>query len=81
MAAPSKLTPSVVISFVEAIASGRSHSEAARRAGIGRTQLYAWIGRGVLGEEPYASFVAEIHLAESTFRETRLASIRRGLAA
>jgi transposase-like protein len=81
MAALSKFTAPVLTAFVRAKTGGASHADACRAAGVARCQLYRWLSRGAAGEEPYASFVREVHAAEEAYRQSILVGLRRGMAA
>lgn len=59
-----------ILTFIQA---GANWSVAARAAGINRQRLHDWRKRANDGEEPYATFMAEVDQAEAEC-EVRLAS-------
>lgn len=57
------LTPDVRAQIISALASGAFKKHAANAAGVTERTLNNWLRRGEEGEEPYASFVAEVDTA------------------
>jgi hypothetical protein len=62
---PSKLTPEVSTSILEAIAKGVPRKVAARGAGVSASTLRRWEDRGWAGDEEYAAFAAGLQISEA----------------
>lgn len=73
---PTKLTPEVHQTIVDAIRAGASRQAAAETAGVGFSTLKEWMVRGE-GQHPdrpqesiFAAFSADVHAAEADFERT-----------
>ncbi len=78
MAAKTSLTPQVQKTIVEAIGRAMYREVACQLAGITRQTLWNWEQRGEAGEEPYASFLAELRKSEAEAEDFLVAQIREG---
>jgi len=71
---PTSLTEPVRLAIIDAISRGLSYAAAAQAAGVNRATVYSWRKRGEAGEEPFASFLAEVTRARAD-GERRMADI------
>lgn len=76
MGKPTSWTPEVQAVIVEAIRRGNYKVTACALAGIHRDTLNDWEHRGARGDEPYASFLAELQRAEADAETGLLEEIR-----
>lgn len=74
---PSLLTPDVHARIVRGIAAGNYRETAARAAGVSDRTLRRWCEQGESGEEPHASFLADVERAEARAEMRLLRQIRR----
>lgn len=77
----SMLTDAVKASLLESLRGGNYRVVACAKAGIHRDTLSGWEQRAKAGEEPYASFIAELHQAEAESEARLLAEIRQAAPA
>lgn len=71
------LTPEVHKTIVAAVRRGNFRGTAAAAAGVHRSSLFNWEKRGEAGEEPYASFMADLQQAEAKAEMNLLRKIRQ----
>lgn len=76
MGRPTKLTPEVQETIVEAVEAGNYFETAAALAGISKQTLYNWIDRGEAGEEPFDLFFDAIKSAEASAEKTALERVQ-----
>lgn len=62
---PTKYSPHLHRRIVLALRQGAYVETAAAAAGINKTTLYDWLKRGARGEEPFATFSADIEAAQA----------------
>jgi hypothetical protein len=67
MGRPSKCTPEFIAAVCKQIRAGLSRRLACVRSGLAQGADGPWMQRGRNGEEPYATFVAEVSKAEADF--------------
>lgn len=65
MGRPSLLTPDVAARIIEMVRAGNYRATAMRACRLGKNIIREWEKRGEAGEEPYASFVADLQEAEA----------------
>lgn len=70
------LTPTVRAALLESLRGGNYRVVACAKAGIHRDTLSGWEQRAKAGEEPYKSFVDELHQAEAESEAKLLGEIR-----
>lgn len=78
---PTSLTPEVAAAILDAIRAGNFRETACKAARIAMQTLRNWEQRAEAGEEPYASFVVDMHEAEAEAEKTLLGEIRTALPA
>ncbi len=76
MARPTKLTPEVADTIIDAIRDGGFAVTAAHRAGISEQTYYAWCKRGLSGEQPFAEFLERLKRAGAEAQASLLGLIR-----
>jgi hypothetical protein len=64
---PPKWTPEVAFALGVAFGRGRSWSEAAKEAGIGKSTLNRWFRRGMAGDDRFAPLVARMKAVRNPF--------------
>lgn len=62
---PTVLTDDVRLAIIAAVRAGNWRITASRAAGVSKNVIGLWEKRGEGGEEPYASFMAELQQAEA----------------
>lgn len=77
MAAPIKLTPEVAEAVLKSLRAGNYRETAACSANLDPKTLRRWEKRGMKGEEPFKSFVAQMHKAEADAEGMAVAAISR----
>lgn len=65
MGRPTKLTPEIHADIVERLGNGAFREQAAAAAGIDQSTFRRWMVRAEEGEEPYASFAADVMIADA----------------
>lgn len=73
---PTSLTPEVRARIIAAIQAGNYRDTACRAAGVTDRSLRNWCERGEAGEEPYATFLADLGCAEANAEMDLLAEIK-----
>lgn len=76
MARPSKLTPAVQATVVDALRAGHYQEQAARLAGISPSTFYDWKDRGESGEQPYSEFLEAVEKARAEAEDLYLGIVR-----
>lgn len=77
---PTSLTPEVQAQIIAALEAGNYRETAARAARVTDRSLRNWCERGEAGEEPYASFLADVQHAEARAEMGLLAQIKSAQA-
>jgi hypothetical protein len=76
---PSKLTPEVKETIIQALRAGNYAETAARVAGIGPSTFFLWKQKGEAGEQPYADFLEAIAAAEAVAESRAVAIIANAM--
>lgn len=74
---PTSLTPELAARILRRVRQGVGRQVAAVACGVSKNQVRNWEKRGLEGEEPYASFAADLHEAEALCEARWVAKLQR----
>lgn len=76
MGRPTALTAEVAAEILRIVRAGNFRATAMRACGLSKNVIRNWEKRGEEGEEPYASFVEELQIAEANSEVDLVALVR-----
>lgn len=79
MSRPTACTPRVRLAILKALRDGNYRAVACSAAGIHRSTLNDWEHRAKKGEEPFASFVKDLEVAEAKAEVDLVTELRHAL--